>query len=96
MRQVEGTRSRLPGARPARSPGAGPLRVAILSFLWPGLAHALLRLRRPALILAIPTLVVVGFWLILFLVRGGAGFAISLISPPLAWAFMLSFILVGM
>jgi LCP family protein required for cell wall assembly len=73
----------------------GPLQAAVLSFLWPGLAHAGLRLRRPALLLAVPTAIVVGFWALLFVLRGTAGFAVSLISPPVAWAFTATFVGLG-
>jgi polyisoprenyl-teichoic acid--peptidoglycan teichoic acid transferase len=96
VRHLEGTRSQArPVGRP-RTGQIGPIRAALLSFLWPGLAHAALRLRRPALILAVPTLVVVGFWVALFLVRGGPGFAISLIAPPVAWALLVSLVAVGL
>jgi len=80
---------------PSRRRSAGPITAALLSFLWPGLAHAVLRLKRAALILAVPVVVVVSFWAGLFLIRGAAGFAITLISPPIAWAFMISFVAVG-
>jgi polyisoprenyl-teichoic acid--peptidoglycan teichoic acid transferase len=96
VRHDEGSRSQArPTVRLGSRSGIGPVRAAILSFLWPGLAHAALRLRRPALVLAVPTLAVAGFWLVLFIVRGPAGFAITLISPTMAWAFMVTFLAVG-
>jgi len=82
-----------PGRR-AR-PGPGRLTLGFLSFLWPGLGHAALRRRQAALILAVPTLIVVFAWLALYATRGGTGFAISLLSPSFAWALMASFVVIG-
>src|SRR4029078_10102401 len=76
-------------------PRPGRLTLGFLSFLWPGLGHAALRRRQAALVLAVPTLIVVGGWLGLFLARGSTGFAISLLSPSFAWALMASFVVIG-
>jgi len=76
-------------------PRPGRLTLGFLSFLWPGLGHAALRRRQAALVLAVPTLIVVGAWLALYLTRGSTGFAISLLSPSFAWALMASFVVIG-
>ena len=100
-RPAPGRPARLPrvsnveGTRPQRRTRPGRLTLGFLSFLWPGLGHAALRRRSAALVLAIPTLIVVLAWLAQFATRGATGFAISLLSPSFAWALMASFIVLG-
>jgi LCP family protein required for cell wall assembly len=86
--------SNVEGRDPDRS-RPGQLTLGFLSFLWPGLGHAALRLRRAALILAVPTVILLGLWILLYAQRGTAGFAISLISPTVAWSLMATFIAIG-
>ena len=62
----------------------GPLRAALLSFIWPGLGHFALRYRRAALVFAAPVLVLVVAALVMLATRGVAGFGLMLLGPTVA------------
>ena len=79
-----------PGERPKRSPSLA----TFLSFVWPGLGQFYERRRRPALIFAVPALIVAGLLLAQGL-RGLDVLAIELITPTFALTVLILVLLLG-
>jgi polyisoprenyl-teichoic acid--peptidoglycan teichoic acid transferase len=79
---------------PEKRPTHSPSIAAFLSFLWPGLGQAYERRRRPALLFALPALVVTGL-LLLQALRGLDVLAVELITPTFALTVLFLVLLLG-
>jgi len=74
----------------------GPLRAALLSFIWPGLGHFALRNRRAALVFAAPVFVLLLAVLAMLAARGVTGFSLMLLGPAVALTVVVVVASVGL
>lgn len=74
---------------------AGHPRIALLSFLFPGLGHAALGLGRHALLFALPALLAVGALLAVVVVRGPERTAVAFVAPAAALGLAVAIAVAG-
>lgn len=79
------------GARVA----AGRPRIALLSFLFPGLGHAALGLSHRALLFAVPVLAALGALLLVVVIRGPERTAVAFVAPAAALGLAAAIVLAG-